>query len=65
MSVSADVCRLPGPVLVVLRDAKGQLSYKFASTVYQARQEARRAGAVAISDAGWDDLPLPGSGAIE
>ena len=62
MSVSADVCRLPGPILVVLRDANGQLSYKFAPTLYQARQEARRAGAIAISDALWDDLPLPSSG---
>ena len=52
MSVSADVCRLPGPIMVVLRDANGQLSYKFAPTLYQARQEARRAGAIAISDVG-------------
>ncbi len=58
MSISAEIVKLPGPVLAVIHHEDGQISYKFAATLYQARQEARRSGATKISDALWDGLDL-------
>ncbi len=58
MSITAEICKLPGPVLAVIHHEDGQISYKFTLTLYQARQEARRSGATKISDALWDSLEI-------
>ena len=58
MSTLAEICKLPAPVLAVIHHEDGNISYRFAATLYQARQEAQRAGATSISDALWDDLEL-------
>ncbi len=58
MSIHAEIVKLPAPVLAIIHHEDGRISYNFAATLYQARQEAHRAGATEISDTLWKDLAL-------
>ncbi len=60
MNKTAQIYKLPSPVMAVIRHDDGSVTYSFAPTLYQAQEEARRAGAVEISLTPWQRLNLDG-----
>ena len=58
MRKSAEICKLPEPVVAVIRDEGGRVTFKFAPTLYQAQQAALKAGATEISLTPWEGLNL-------
>ncbi len=56
MSIHSQIVKLPAPVLAIIHHEDGRINYNYAATLYQARQEAHRAGATEISDTLWNDL---------
>ncbi len=60
MNKTAQIYKLPSPIMAVIRHDDGSVTYSFAPTLYQAREEARRAGAAEITLTPWQRLNLDG-----